>query len=71
MHVQIPEVIVFRSLGFCQDRHPSARCAHGCFSVWDFGNLHGPRHSGTVSGAKGADPCLKIYPNALEVCLIG
>jgi hypothetical protein len=24
-----------------------------------------------VCGAKGADPCLKIYPNALAVYLIG
>ena len=36
---KIPEVVVFRSSGFCQDRHPSARCAHGCFfglGLWKF-----------------------------------
>ena len=43
----------------------------GAFSVWDFGNLRGLRYCGIVCGAKGADPCLKIYPNALAVYLIG
>ena len=43
----------------------------GAFSVWDFGNLRGLRYCGFVCGAKGADPCLKIYPNALAVYLIG